>query len=64
MSYKIFFYGGYTLWSAGDDAPMMFFTSKLRKKVREEIDFTIFCRHPNTEFDNYYNVKTKKFVIY
>lgn len=60
MSYKISFYGGYTLWSAGDDAPMMFFTSKLRKKVREEIDFTIFCRHPNTEFDNYYNVKTKQ----
>jgi polysaccharide pyruvyl transferase WcaK-like protein len=64
MKYKVVFCGGYTIWSAGDDAPMAFMTSELRKRFGNEIEFIVLCRHPNPEFDNYYGVKTLQGLEY
>lgn len=55
---KIVLAGGYTIWSAGDDAPMHFLTSRLRERFGEDCEFVVIARHPNPTFDAYYGVRT------
>lgn len=58
--YKLAFYGGYTLHSAGDDAPLAFIRSSLEERFPRLIDYVVFSRHPAPEFDDYFNVRTIK----
>lgn len=62
---KVGFYGGYTIWSAGDDAPLHFLTTELRRRYQEDsIEFVVFSRHPNTQFDDFYRVTTVRNLEY
>lgn len=58
--YKVAFYGGYTIHSAGDDAPLAFITAELEARFPGQLEFVVFSRHPNESFDDYFNVRTIK----
>jgi polysaccharide pyruvyl transferase WcaK-like protein len=58
MKRKIVFAGGYTIWSAGDDAPMAFLSSRLRERFPGECEFVVIARHPNPVFDEFFGVRT------
>lgn len=58
MASKIAFYGGYTLWSAGDDAPLAFMVQALKKQLPEYTEYVVFCRHPDKEFEENFGVRT------
>ena len=49
--------GGYTLGSAGDDAPLSFLTDSLRARFKD-VDFTVVARHPHEEFERRHGVLT------
>lgn len=55
---KIAFYGGYTIWSAGDDAPLAFLVQGLKEHFNDDIECVVFARHPNDHFDRTFDVKT------
>jgi len=55
---KIAFYGGYTIWSAGDDAPLAFLTHRLKEHFNDNIEYVVFAGHPNDHFDQTFGVKT------
>lgn len=58
MSLRVLFDGGYTLRSAGDDAPLTFLADGLRSRVAEELECTVIARHPSREFDRWYDVRS------
>ena len=58
MSPTIAFDGGYTIWSAGDDAPLAFLADRLRRSLGSDVRLRVLARHPNAEFDRHYGVET------
>ncbi|ABB37220.1 polysaccharide pyruvyl transferase [Oleidesulfovibrio alaskensis G20] len=57
MTPTIVFDGGYTLWSAGDDAPLAFMTDGLARRLGTPV-FKAFVRHPHASFDRRFGVQT------
>jgi polysaccharide pyruvyl transferase WcaK-like protein len=55
---KIVFDGGYTIWSAGDDAPLGFLLDRFRKVLPADTEYVVLARHPSEEFEKYFGVKT------
>lgn len=58
MSFTIAFDGGYTIWSAGDDAPLAFLVDGFRQRLGADARFRVLARHANPEFDRLYGVES------
>jgi len=64
MPKHVVFDGGYTIESAGDDAPLAFLSYELRRVYGENIRLSVLSRHPNGDFNKYYDVTTYKNIEY
>ncbi|MFC1684673.1 polysaccharide pyruvyl transferase family protein [Pseudomonadota bacterium] len=56
---NILFVGGYTINSAGDDAPLEVMISMLRERLGDiSFEAKVLCRHPNEDFNQAFGVET------